>query len=41
MVKVREQYETIEGFGCTYRRSTRTWYLLGLPIWRAVVTRRC
>lgn len=41
MLRVREQRELIQGFGCHYLRVRRVWLLFGmLPIWSEVTVRR-
>lgn len=41
MLKVRETFETIEGFGCRYRKTTRIYLLFGIiPVYVTRVTTR-
>lgn len=40
MLSVKEEVETVAGFGCHYRVIRRTWYLIGVPVWRSILTKR-
>lgn len=33
MLRATDSVRIVPGFGCTYRVTTRTWRLLGVPVW--------
>lgn len=40
MLRVSETVEVVDGFGCRYRVTVRTWRLFGMPLWAIRRTER-